>query len=85
GDLEDMTITIAIFGGKAEKIDIANSASAFSGHSGGDKRMIKDLINNVKNKSDKIALTDIFEALESHQMAFKAEESRLSGGQVKSI
>jgi len=85
GDLEDMTITIAIFGGKAEKIDIANSASDFSGHSGGDKRMIKDLINNVKNKQDEIALTDIFEALESHQMAFKAEESRLSGGQVKRI
>jgi len=85
GDLEAMMITVKVFGGKIETFDVRNIASDFSGHSGGDKRMIKDLINSVKNKNDKVTLTDIDEALESHKMAFKAEESRLSGGQPKTI
>ena len=85
GDLEAMIITVKVFGGKIETFDVRNIASDFSGHSGGDKRMIKDLINSVKNKNDKVTLTDIDEALESHKMAFKAEESRLSGGQPKTI
>ncbi len=85
GDLEEMSITMKTFGGKTEKIDVRSITNDFSGHSGGDKRMIKDLINNVKNHKDQIALTDICEALESHKMAFRSEESRLSGGQLKTI
>ncbi|HKM29584.1 MAG TPA: Gfo/Idh/MocA family oxidoreductase, partial [Bacilli bacterium] len=85
GDLEGMTIMVKIFGGKTETIDVRAMASDFSGHAGGDKRMILDFINNVRDKSGKIALTDISEALDSHKMAFRAEESRLLGGQLKTI
>ena len=85
GDLESEKIVIKVFGKKRKNIDIRKLATDFSGHSGGDKRMIQDFITNVRRGSETVGLTEISEALESHLIAFKAEDSRLSGGEIKTI
>ncbi|HNZ50849.1 MAG TPA: Gfo/Idh/MocA family oxidoreductase [Bacilli bacterium] len=82
GDMEGMTITVKVFGGDTWQIDVRELAKDFSGHAGGDKKMVRDFLANVRNNEPIIGLTDIKNALESHFMALDAETSRLQGGKV---
>ena len=54
----------------------------FSGHGGGDVRMVADLLDLLEGKPMSPALTTIARSVESHYVALAAEESRVHGGQV---
>ena len=63
-----------------EKV-ILNKKAGFetgSGHGGGDFGLMKSFVNSIQNKNLSEALTSASASLESHIMAFAAEESRLN-------
>ncbi|MGD9887402.1 MAG: Gfo/Idh/MocA family protein [Bacilli bacterium] len=82
GDMENMEIVVNLYGGKSYRIDVSKLADDFSGHAGGDKKMVLDFVRNIRNKEPISGLTDINNSLESHFMAFDAEDSRQKGGKV---
>ena len=81
-DMESNIIRMRPFGGEEETIDVRKLTSDFSGHAGGDARMISDLLDLLEGKGMSPALTTIARSVESHYVALAAEESRLNGGQV---
>lgn len=85
GDMDKGTVKVRIFDGEGgtqdETIDVFALADDFSGHGGGDKRLVKDLFEIASGeKSMGSALTSIDKSIESHFMSMAAEESRLHGG-----
>ena len=85
-DLEDATNTLFVrrFNEPEEKIDV-NALLAEGGHNhgGGDGGIIKNfyaILNGEEN-----APTRLESSVESHLMAFKAEESRKSGGKLVKV
>jgi predicted dehydrogenase len=58
-----------------ERIVIETSEVALDGHGGGDAAMLDDLVARLAGPAP-IAPTDLSDAIESHLMAFAAEESR---------
>ncbi|MBE5804962.1 MAG: Gfo/Idh/MocA family oxidoreductase [Clostridiales bacterium] len=81
-DMESNIIRMRPFGGAEEEIDVRKLTSDFSGHGGGDARMISDLLDLLEGKGVSPALTTIARSVESHYVALAAEESRLAGGKV---
>lgn len=67
-------ITVYEHGGGEETIAIPAEGS---GHGGGDEGIMADWIKVLRGEAD--ALTSARESLESHLMAFAAEEARLNG------
>lgn len=84
-DMERNTIRVMPFGGEAEEIDVRKLTSDFSGHGGGDARMVADFLDLLEGKPMNPSLTTISRSVESHYVALAAEESRLHGGQVVAI
>ena len=82
GDMNQNTVTVMRFGEKPRTIDIRTLAQDFSGHGGGDNRLVEDLLDLIEGNGKGQALTSIDQSMESHYMAFAAEESRIHGGQV---
>lgn len=80
GDMEKNTIEVLPFVGENELIDVNTLTSDFSGHGGGDARMLEDLLDLVAGGRTGGALTNISRSVESHLVALAAEESRLCGG-----
>lgn len=78
---DTQTITVQCFGEEPSIIDVNALCLDLSGHGGGDRKLIEDVINVVSG-GDGNALTEITRSVESHYMAFAAERSRLSGGQL---
>ena len=66
----------------AEEIDVRTLASDFSGHGGGDARMVADFLDLLEGRGMSEALTTIGRSVESHYACLAAEASRLQGGQV---
>ena len=86
GDVNAKSIKVMPFGQEAEEIDVAKLTSDFSGHGGGDARLVEDFLNLVSGeKVGGSALTNIVASVESHRVALAAERSRLNGGQVQEI
>ena len=81
-DMERNVIRLMPFGQEPREIDVKKLAQDFSGHGGGDARMIADLLDLLEGKPATHALTTIARSVESHYVALAAEESRLHGGQV---
>ena len=81
-DMERNIIRVMPFGGEAEEIDVRKLTSDFSGHGGGDGRMVADYLDLLEGKPMNPALTTIARSVESHYVALAAEQSRLQGGQV---
>lgn len=82
-EMEENIITIMPFGKEKEVIDVTKLSEDFSGHGGGDRRMVEeflDLLGGEKAPSDKI--TSIEHSVESHYCALAAEASRLNKGAV---
>lgn len=80
-DMAANTITVQPFRGEKKFIDIGSLGLDLSGHAGGDKRLIMDVVDILQNPGNpKIGLTSIDYSVQSHRMAFAAEESRLNGG-----
>lgn len=80
GDMEEGTYTLRRFAG-GEKI-VFHCGVAGDGHGGGDDRMVADFLRQVREHGDGsgAALTSATASLQSHLIAFAAEESRLHEG-----
>ena len=81
GDMESFTLTDFATGEKtvydANAIDAENYKGA--GHGGGDAGMIRDWIEAVRRQDATIMSTPLDDSLESHVIAFAAEQSRKEG------
>ena len=82
GDMEKNTIEVLPFVGENQLIDVTTLTNDFSGHGGGDARMLEDLLDLVSGNGSALALTSITRSVESHLCALAAEESRLNNGRV---
>lgn len=83
GDMEANTIRAMLFGGEETLIDVSALTNDFSGHGGGDARMVKDFLKLVSGERPACAaLSSISRSVESHLVALAAEKSRLAGGEV---
>ena len=81
-DMEKNLIRFRPFGKPEEEIDVRKLTTDFSGHGGGDARMIGDLLDLLEGKPMSSRMTTISRSVESHVVCLAAEESRLNGGQV---
>lgn len=80
--MDENRITVTPFGGEAYTIDVSKLAADFSGHAGGDVRMVEDFLQWVETDVLPSArMSTLSRSLESHYVAFAAEQSRLCGGQ----
>ena len=69
-------------GEKYESVDIRTLTDDFSGHGGGDSELFEDFVNLLLDDNyTNTTITTIEDSLQSHLMAFAAEESRVNGGQ----
>lgn len=83
---EENIIRVLPFVGEEEVIDVRKLTSDFSGHMGGDARMLEeymDLLMGVSVGSE--SLTSVQSSLESHLVALAGEMSRQRGGEVIDI
>lgn len=81
-DMEKNIIRVMEFGKEPVEIDVRKLTDDFSGHGGGDGRMIADYLDLLEGKPMNLSLTTIARSVESHYVALAAEESRTHGGQV---
>lgn len=80
-DLESCLVKVTPFGKKTEIIDInAIAGDLDGGHSGGDLRLVENIINIISNNNIGDNLTSIDASVHSHVMALAAEHSRLNNG-----
>lgn len=83
GDMKKETIRVMPYVGEEEEIDVTKLADDFSGHGGGDARMIESFLKLLIGESiTDGTLSSIEHSVESHLVAFAAESSRLAGGQM---
>lgn len=81
-DMEENTIRVGVFGEDAYTVDVNSLAEDFSGHGGGDFRMVEELLCDIlEEKEPGCGLTSIDKSVESHYLAMAAEESRQNHGQ----
>ena len=77
GKFEDGTGQIEIHDHLTDKCEVVPVPPATSGHGGGDYGVVRSFVRAMRG--EETALTTARESLESHLMAFAAEESRLTG------
>lgn len=81
GDLRTNLIRVGVFGQEPEIIDVAKLAEDFSGHAGGDFRLVEELLDDIlAGREPGSGLTSIERSMESHYLALAAEASRLDHG-----
>lgn len=83
GLAEDCEISIRKFESSmsVEKIDVASLAEDFSGHGGGDDRMLVEFLDIISGEKEESAyVTSLDRSLESHYCALAAEYSRTHDG-----
>lgn len=80
GAMEKNEIEIIHFGsGKIERISFEDRGGHV-GHGGGDMGLIKDFLKLVRTGGSHQGLTSASRSVQSHLMAFAAEQSRVDGG-----
>ena len=79
GDMNTNLVTVYPFSGEDQVYDISKLAEDFSGHGGGDHRMMSEFFDMLEGKESE-TLTSIDVSVQSHLMSLAAEESRLNGG-----
>ena len=86
GDMEAETIRVMPFIGEEELIDVRTLSDDFSGHGGGDGRLVTSFLDLLQG-TEKLdpALSSIDRSVESHVAAFAAEQSRVSGGHLVEV
>lgn len=82
GFMEDGYIEIRLFGSNETKR--INIASSIAGHGGGDFGIMKSFVSSLQEKT-KESLSSAETSVQSHVMAFAAEESRLNNGKAIDI
>jgi len=67
-------------------VDLNETCTDFTGHGGGDNGLVYDAIRYFRGDDfDTTSVTTIERSVESHIMAFAAEDSRLRGGELVKI
>lgn len=80
-DMDTNQIRLCIFGKEPELIDVNTLAQDFSGHGGGDFRMVEELLDDILDEKEPgCGLTSIDKSVTSHYLALAAEESRVNHG-----
>ena len=79
GDMNTNLVTVYPFSGEETVYDVTKLAEDFSGHGGGDHRMMSEFFDMLDGKGSE-TLTSIDVSVQSHLMSLAAEESRLNGG-----
>jgi len=79
-DMSANTIRVCAFGQEPEVIDVNKLADDFSGHGGGDARLLRQFIDIVGGAEPDSRVTTLEASVESHLVALAAEESRLNNG-----
>lgn len=84
--LDEITgeISVGVYGKEKKIIKFTDLTDDFSGHGGGDTRMMNGFFDLLEGKT-KSAPTDVYKSIDSHLMCFAAEKSRLAGGEFKEI
>lgn len=84
GDFHDNILYHQRFGETAPtQVDLQALCDDFTGHGGGDARLIYDVIRLYRGDDfDTSAITFLDRSAQSHYLAFAAEKSRVLGGQV---
>ena len=86
GHMKNRTFTLRLFGKEPQEIDLTPQYDDFTGHGGGDARMIKDVLRLYQGVDfDSSSITVIDRSTESHFLAFAAEYSRLHDGQCVDV
>lgn len=80
-NMDEKRIIVEPFGGEAYTIDVSKLATDFSGHAGGDVRMVEDFLDWLETDRPSARISTLACSMESHFVAFAAEKSRLNGGQ----
>ncbi|MBQ9195764.1 MAG: Gfo/Idh/MocA family oxidoreductase [Clostridia bacterium] len=81
-DMKANIIKVMRYGKEDEIIDVRTLTDDFSGHGGGDARLVREFVELVRGeRSVSPTLTSIDRSVESHLVALAAEESRLAHGQ----
>ena len=85
-DMNAKYIDVMPFGKAKQTIDVNELTTDFSGHGGGDARLLEDFLDLVSGeKTQGGVLSNISASVESHLVALAAERSRLNGGRVEAI
>jgi predicted dehydrogenase len=66
--------------GETARWNTSENSSIVSGHGGGDHGLVHDFIQASSQHNPALLTSSISASMESHLMAFRAEESRLGGG-----
>lgn len=85
GDMGKHMIYYTPFGKKTEEIDLTKLTEDFSGHGGGDVRMVQQFCDYIMKGKESPSITDLGTSLESHYIALAAEKSRLENGSMISL
>ena len=78
GKMDDNQISVYDFLTKQETIIKFNHPTG--GHGGGDRGIMKDFLSDIKRTDKRESISSASASLDSHLMAFAAEESRLKKG-----
>ena len=83
GDFRSKKLHVVLYGEEPYEIDLAPLFPEVTGHGGGDTRMVYDVIRLFRGDDfDQSGITSIDRSVESHLVAFAAEESRRRGGEL---
>ena len=81
GCMADKKVYWQRYGKAVNEIDLTTLATNFSGHGGGDQGLIHDVIRYMRGEEfDTSSITFIDRSVESHYLAFAAEDSRVRDG-----
>ncbi|MCI8351594.1 MAG: Gfo/Idh/MocA family oxidoreductase [Oscillospiraceae bacterium] len=81
GEMGQNIITVRPFGQEPQVIDVSKLTDDFSGHGGGDSRMVEEFLDQLAlGSAPSLRTTSLERSTESHYIAFAAEQSRLQGG-----
>lgn len=85
-DMGANLIKVTPFGKEEEVIDVSKLAEDFSGHAGGDHRLVSAFLNLVSGECEADdTITSVECSVESHYIALAAERSRVNGGKVVAL
>ena len=86
GDFKTRKLYWQRFGGDVQTVDLDALCTDFTGHGGGDERLVYDVVRFTRGDDfDTTSMTSVDRSAESHYLAFAAEHSRVLGGQLVEI
>ncbi len=85
GDMGKNMIYYTPFGKETEEIDLTKLTTDFSGHGGGDVRLVQQFCDYIMKGKETPSITNLEVSLESHYIALAAEKSRLENGNMISL